>query len=232
MKKLTIKQIQKIFRRNNLDKNFCIELSRLLELYKDTFKINTPIRRVRFLAQAVHEVGVKRSGKIRLRESLNYSPKGLMDISLYFRLHPKLAYKYARTKSHRADQKAIANIMYDDKNRSKRLKLGNKWGDDGYKFRGMFMFQTTGRYNATKDIAHITKMTGIVIINPETKQPYKGILDTHTIFIIGGMAHWHRTKMYKLKSTNAITNKINKGLPKKKKKQRLLTAIRLKEYIS
>jgi predicted chitinase len=70
MKKLTETQIKTIFKRKNLDAYFCKELIRLLALYEDTFKINTELRRVRFLAQAVHETYINKNGTIRPRENL------------------------------------------------------------------------------------------------------------------------------------------------------------------
>jgi len=230
MQKLIVKQIRVIFRRNNLDRYFCLELSRLLDLYKETFKINTELRRVRFLAQAVHETLIDRNGKVQPRENLNYSPTGLMRISRFFRNHKDLAYKYGRTKAHKANVKAIGNLMYADKNRSKNYKLGNVWAGDGYAFRGMFMLQSTGRTNVMKDINHIKKMTGINLLD-ETRQPYPKVVNSYTVYIIGGMAHWHRTGMYKLRSTNAITNKLNKGLPESMKRERLATALRVKHYL-
>ena len=230
MEKLTIKQVRTIFQRNNLERYFCIELIRLLDLYKETYKINTELRRVRFLAQAVHETYINTNGTVRVRENLNYSSTGLMRISKFFKTHESLAKKYGRTKTHKANIKAIANLMYADKNRAKKYSLGNKWAGDGYAFRGMFMLQSTGRYNIMKDIHHIQKTIGIQLLD-NTRKPYTKAVNSYTIFIIGGMAHWHRTGMYKLRSTNAITNRINQGLPQNMKEARLATALRIKKYL-
>jgi len=230
MKKLTIKQVRTIFQRNNLDRYFCTELIRLLDQYKETYKINTELRRVRFLAQAVHETYIYPNGTVRVRENLNYSSTALMRISKFFRTHEALARKYGRTKTHKANIKAIANLMYADKNRGSKYKLGNIWAGDGYAFRGMFMLQSTGRYNIMKDIDHIQKTIGIQLLD-RTRKPYPSAVNSYTIFIIGGMAHWHRTGMYKLRSTNAITNRINRGLPQKMKQARLRTALRIKKYL-
>jgi len=230
MQKLTIKQVRVIFQRNNLERYFCLELIRLLDLYKETFKINTELRRVRFLAQAVHETRIDHNGKVISRENLNYSTKGLMRISRFFRTHKTLAFKYGRTKEHKANVRAIANLMYADKNRSKNYKLGNIWAGDGYAFRGMFMLQSTGRYNIMKDIAYIKEKTAITLLDA-TRRPYPKAVNSYTLYIIGGMAHWHRTGMYNLRSTNAITNRLNKGLPKSMKQGRLATAVRIKNYL-
>jgi len=164
------------------------------------------------------------------RENLNYSSIGLLRISKFFRNHRDLAEKYGRTKEHKSNQKAIANIMYADKNRSKSYRLGNIWAGDGYSFRGMFMLQSTGRTNITKDIDYIKEKTGIILLDP-TGRPYPKAVNSYTLYIIGGMAHWHRTGMHKLRSTNSITNRLNKGLPQDMKQERLATALRIKSYL-
>jgi predicted chitinase len=187
MQKLTVKQVRVVFSHHNLDRYFCLELIRLLELYKDTFKINTELRRVRFLAQAVHETVITRNGTVSARENLNYSSEGLMRISKFFRHHKMLANTYGRTKRHKANQKAIANIMYADKNRSMHYKLGNIWAGEGYLFRGMFMLQSTGRSNISKDIAYINEKTGITLLD-EMRRPYQKAVNSYTIYIIGV---WH-----------------------------------------
>jgi predicted chitinase len=230
MKKLTVQEIRKIFKRNNLDEKFCLELSRLLSEFGDIFKIDTEIRRVRFLAQAVHETGVMRNGEVRVRENLNYSTNGLIRISRFFRTHRKLALKHGRNKYHKANVVAIANLMYADKNRAKNLRLGNDKDGDGFLYRGAGLFQTTGKENMSNDIRQIEKLMNIRIKDEHGKL-YNGVLDNYTMSILLGMAHWHRTGMWKLNSTNAITNKINRGLPSSMKRERLATAIRVKKIL-
>ena len=229
MQKLTAQQIRWIFNRGNLDIEFCLELSRLLDEFGDKFKIDSPILRVRFLAQAVHETGVKRNGEVRSREYLNYSTDGLMKISKFFRTHKKLALKYGRNKYHKANIKAIANLMYADQNRAKHLRLGNTSEGDGFLYRGAGLFQTTGKENMTKDLKHIEDVLGIVLTH--NGKLIDGALDNYTVSILLGMSHWHRTGMWKLGSTNAVTNKINRGLPAYKKRERLATAIRVKKML-
>ncbi len=230
MEKLTTEQIRKIFKRSNLDEAFCIELSRLLDEFDSVFKIDTEILRVRFLTQAVHETGIMRNGEVRVRENLNYSTNGLIRISKFFRTHKKLALKHGRNKYHKANIIAIANLMYADKNRAKHLRLGNNKKGDGFLYRGAGLFQTTGKENMNKDIEHIEKLLHIKLKDKNGKL-YDGVLNNYTISILLGMAHWHRTGMWKLNSTNAITNKINRGLPKHMKRERLATAIRVKKLL-
>lgn len=227
MKKLTEAQIKKIFKRSKIDPLFVSELIRLLDEYAEIFKIDTHIRRVRFLAQAVHETKIRRDGTVAIRESLNYSTDGLIKISKFFRSHRKLALKYGRNKYHKANVQAIANLMYADKNRSKRLKLGNIYEGDGWAFRGMGMFQSTGRYNVERDIKELEKLMQIKLINPTTNKPYREAINSYTIFIGLGMAHWHRAKMYECESSMCVINKINAGLPILMKKQRVATAVRI-----
>ncbi|UFH59854.1 hypothetical protein [Sulfurovum mangrovi] len=199
-------------------------------MYAITFKIDTPIRRVRFLAQAVAETGVMSNGEVRVRENLNYSADALKRLSRYFRNHPQQAKRYGRTKEHLSNQRMIANIWYADINRPIHLRLGNTKEGDGWLYRGAGLFQSTGRENITKDLRHIEKMTGIRLID-DNGDVYEGVLSNYTLSIMLGMAHWHRTGMYKLESTNTITNKINPGLPDSKKRERLATAVRVKELL-
>lgn len=231
MNALTPEQVKKIFNRDDLDDNFVLELIRLLDEFKDEFKVDTEMRRVRFLAQAVSETGVKSDGTVRIRENLNYSPKGLMTISKFFRKNPSLAYKYGRTQGQKANQVVIGNLMYSDYNRSKSLRLGNVNDGDGYLYRGAGIFQSTGRENITKDIKHLERITGAVLTDLRGNL-YNDVLDNYTISIFLGLAHWHRTGMWKLKSTHAITNKINRGLPDEMKKERIANAYRIMHILA
>lgn len=230
MQELSVAQVREVFGHDDLDKEFCEELSRLLDLYVITFCIDTPIRRVRFLAQAVAETGVMASGEVRVRENLNYSADGLMKMSSYFRKNQHLAKKHGRTKMQKANEKIIANLWYADRNRPAHLKLGNTKEGDGWLYRGAGLFQSTGRENITKDIRHIEKMTGMRLMD-DNGDVYEGVLSYYTISIMLGMAHWHRTGMYRLESTNAITNRINGGLPEEKKRDRLATALRVQALL-
>lgn len=90
------------------------------------------------LGQVVHESG---SFSI-VTENLNYSAD---------RLQKVFGTRYFRTKE---DAKAcerqpekIANIVYNDRYRSEKGKLGNVMEGDGWKFRGRGFLQCTGRNN-------------------------------------------------------------------------------------
>ena len=76
----------------------------------------------------------------------------------YFKKNPKEAELYGRKDLNSyndkgiqsTNTKAIANIVYDDKNRDKDYKLGNVNEGDGYKFMGKGIIQITGRSNYTE----------------------------------------------------------------------------------
>lgn len=89
-----------------------------------------------FVAQCVHES----ANFTILTESLNYKAAALM-ATWPTRFTQSTATVYGRTDNHQADQKAIANIVYNG-------RMGNRVGtDDGYNFRGRGYIQLTGRDN-------------------------------------------------------------------------------------
>ncbi len=80
---------------------------------------------------------------IKLVESFNYSPSGLM-ATWNNRFDTKLANELGRTQEHPAKQREIANLVYNG-------RMGNRIGtDDGYNYRGRGFIQVTGRENYTK----------------------------------------------------------------------------------
>lgn len=116
--------------------------------------------------------------------------------------------------SQKANQKAIANIAYNDDNRGPNYKLGNVNEGDGWKFRGRGLLQITGRSNYTNSQKIINK-----------KIPNSGIdlskgLDTFTAkeAVFAGLADWYEKNCYKEaekgkedKHVNAVTKKINQA---------------------
>ena len=67
----------------------------------------------------------------------------MKEIFRRYRNNPSLAAKHGKNKNHPANQRAIADTVYDN-----REELKNGKGD-GYKFRGRGIMQLTGRYNYT-----------------------------------------------------------------------------------
>ncbi|KVR69136.1 hypothetical protein WK24_12725 [Burkholderia vietnamiensis] len=110
------------------------ELNNNIEL----FKLDTPLRREHFLAQIRRESGP--SLAIHEGESLNYPPDRLLAKFSYFQRNPGEAELYGRTKNHPANQEAIANRAYANRNGNGGIESG-----DGWKYRGRGLIQTTGR---------------------------------------------------------------------------------------
>ena len=113
----------------------------LLEEVMQRYDIDTPLRKAHFLAQIDHES----KGLTSLTESLNYSVEGLLSTFSRKRISEADALKYGRTKTQRANQKAIANIIYGGE--WGRLNLGNTEPGDGWKYRGRGALMCTGRAN-------------------------------------------------------------------------------------
>ena len=73
----------------------------------------------------------------------------------YYASHKNLANEHGRkdldkrldAKIQKADEEAIANTVYDDKNRGQKHKLGNNQVGDGWRFKGRGFIQLTGRSN-------------------------------------------------------------------------------------
>ncbi|MBW3099199.1 hypothetical protein [Pseudohoeflea coraliihabitans] len=108
-------------------------------------KRGTPLNHLAYiLATANHETG----GKMQpIRENLNYSVNGLLNTFGRHRISAAEARKYGRSGSRKADQVAIANIIYGGK--FGRENLGNTQPGDGWRFRGGGLPQITGRRNFT-----------------------------------------------------------------------------------
>lgn len=98
------------------------------------YDISTPARVAAFLAQVGHES----ANLTAIRENLNYSQAGLLKtFSKYFPTEA-LAGKYAR------NPKLIASRVY-----ANRMGNGDEASQDGWKFRGRGLIQTTGKNNYT-----------------------------------------------------------------------------------
>ena len=94
------------------------------------YGINTPMRMAHFLGQVAHETG----GFTILRENLNYTAKRIGQVWPTRQEAKKFA----------GNPQGLANCVYNG-------RLGNRKGsDDGWRFRGGGMMQTTGRYNYTE----------------------------------------------------------------------------------
>lgn len=81
------------------------------------------------------------------RESLNYTPQGLIKTFYFYKRRPEMAFYHGRTPQHSADQVSIANNVYADINRPYFSRLGNTRPGDGWKNRGVGAIQLTGNEN-------------------------------------------------------------------------------------
>jgi uncharacterized protein (TIGR02594 family) len=104
-------------------------------------EISTPNRLAHFLAQVLHE-----SGGLTIEwESMNYRAERLVEV--FGRgvhsacITPQEAQKIARNEC------AIAERVYGGGNPAKAKELGNVQPDDGFRYRGGGLMQTTGRAN-------------------------------------------------------------------------------------
>jgi putative chitinase len=103
------------------------------------FDINTCLRKAHFFAQIKQEVGESINA---VAESLNYPPDRLRSTFSYFSRNPAESERLGRTRAHPADQQAIANRAYANRNGNGDIASG-----DGWKFRGKGYIQVTGRSN-------------------------------------------------------------------------------------
>jgi len=88
------------------------------------------------LGQVAHESGLY----THFRENLNYNEAGLLNIfSKYYKPNPSLAALHARK------PELIANHVY-----ANRMGNGDEASGDGWRYRGIFGLQLTGKTNITK----------------------------------------------------------------------------------
>lgn len=112
----------------------------------------------------------------------------------YFKKNPKEAELYGRKDLNSYNDKgiqpansvAIANIVYDDKNREPKYRLGNINKGDGWKFMGKGIIQITGRNNYTEvNKRLVNKGYNIDIVeNPDNVLKHKES-------VLSAMAFWY-----------------------------------------
>lgn len=107
-----------------------------------------------FIANVLHESG----GFTILSESLNYSVDGLLSTFSRKRISLTDAKKYGRTATQKADQVALACLLYGGEWGKKNL--GNVMPMDGWTFRGAGLMQSTGRWETGKFTEYYNKLTG------------------------------------------------------------------------
>lgn len=107
-------------------------------------EIKTPLRVQHFLSQIATETG----GFKAVEESLNYTVARLMETFGRHRISEADAKRLGRSGNRKAKQREIANTVYGGAWGKKNL--GNTEADDGWRYRGGGMMQTTGRNNYRK----------------------------------------------------------------------------------
>lgn len=180
--------------------NFLLQNSTVFLKVFNKYAINTPLRVAHFLGQLHEETG----GFVKFHENLNYTPEGLIKTFGTNQISVLQAQKYGRTKTQKANQEAIANIVYGGAWGKKNL--GNTQVGDGWKFRGRGLIQLTGRalYQKYKDFSGLD-----VITNPDLVGQFAIALD---------VAGWYWSNVSKLNpladanNITSITKKINGGL--------------------
>lgn len=100
-----------------------------LNMWSETFSLNTPLRMCMYLAQVLHESNYLRSSS----ENLNYSAEGLVK-TWPNRFTREKAAAYAR------QPQKIANCVY-----ANRMGNGDEASGDGWKYRGRGYIMLTGK---------------------------------------------------------------------------------------
>ena len=133
------------------DRDRPTQVAREIDLQIVTVQLNSPERPAHFVGQVIQEVGQQ----MRLVESLDCRDDRLGSIFSYFMRNPDEALLYGRTADHPADQEAIANRAYADRNGKGDIESG-----DGWRFRGRGLKQVTGRANCRAFAEAHTRMFG------------------------------------------------------------------------
>lgn len=170
--------------------------------------IDTKRKLAHFLAQVKQEVGTS----MRLTENLDYKAADLKTNFSYFAKHPKEADLYGRTKDHPADQEAIADRAYANRNGN-----GNVASGDGWRYRGRGMIQLTGKSNYksfttahnkiwTDDVKDFVKNPDLVVQEIYAVRSALVFWKTHNLASIA-------SKGVSYKESSEITSVINKDTP-------------------
>lgn len=120
-----------------------------------------------FFAHLIAQMEHESMGFTADRESLNYSEEGLLDtFEKYYKKNPALAKLHARK------PKIIANYVYQN-----RMGNGDYNSGDGWKYRGIFGIQLTGKNNIQDFISYL----GF----PHDTNPDSLLLDPKIYFLAG-----------------------------------------------
>ena len=203
------------------------EVLEVFNNYCHAFEINTPLRVAHFFAQVKEEVGESINFK---NESLNYSAKRLKThknttiidddgrtkkgapFSYFWNNHDEAElYGSIKIIGQTANQEAIANRVYANRNGN-----GNIASGDGWNFRGKGFIQLTGRANyenTNKELQIKVPNSNIDIIgNPESILTVEGAMTS-------SMAYWTINRLntkadhagWDREKVDSITDTVNSG---------------------
>ena len=184
------------------------EVSETIDMYRMNFGVNTDLRLAMFLAQVREEIGTRFEPKV---ESLNYTVEALT--KTFKSITPDQARLYGRTPTQKANQEAIANIVY-----ANRMGNGDEKSGDGWKYRGRGTLQITGKYNyqeVQKRIDKYSPSSGINILEDSSVDTLKGA-------ILIGLGFWFYQDIYRQADTGdvdkvtAVINKYTSSYDKRK----------------
>ena len=184
------------------------EVSETIDKYRMNFGVNTDLRLAMFLAQVREEIGTRFEPKV---ESLNYTVEALTKTFKSITLDQ--AKLYGRTSTQKANQEAIANIVY-----ANRMGNGDEKSGDGWKYRGRGTLQITGKYNyqeVQKRIDKYSPDSGINILEGSSVDTLKGA-------ILIGLGFWFYQDIYRQADTGdvdkvtAVINKYTSSYDKRK----------------
>ena len=160
-------------------------------------KIDSEVRLTHFLGQVREEVGLR----MHFREILTYRASQLRRTFSYYRRRPQEAERDA------GDERAIANNVYDDANRSEGYKLGNTRPGDGWRYRGRGLKQLTGRYNYQQ----FTRLHASIWGGDLDFEANPDLLDEPIYAVRSGLAFWVGKRLYSVADegvTQAVTDRI------------------------
>lgn len=170
----------------------------MLERQMTAAGITDPKERAMMLAQIDHESGFRARS-----ENLNYS--SVERIRSVFGKNKGISGMSDEEVAKLVNNpEALANVVYADKNRSSKSKMGNTEDGDGYKYRGRGMIQLTGKANYEK----YGKLLGIDLVkNPD-------LANDPAIAAQLATAYWKENNLGKAAregNVSAVTQKINGG---------------------
>lgn len=170
-----------------MELKYALTLAKKYKTLLDKAGINTRLRLAHFFAQAYHESKFE-----VISENLNYSEAGLLRVfGKYF--NKTTAKTYAR------QPEKIANIVY-----ANRMGNGNSLSGDGWRYRGRWFFQITGKNNYIQ----VTSDTGVdYLTNPDSKM-------TEADAMITALWYWNERNLSRFADqddVDTVSDLINLG---------------------